>query len=76
MRATQNVSRQNTNDKPWFNESCKHIRDLFHETRRTYNEHKTVFFKKLLKDVNKQFKSKLRKANIDFDTKRVIHLKQ
>jgi len=74
-RKKQHVNTNRTNDKPWFNQSCKNLRNIYHRTRRAYNKYKTVYFKNLLKDVSKQYKSKLRKADNDFNEKRVVNLR-
>ena len=76
MRKKQHVNTNRTNDKPWFNQSCKNLRNIYHRTRRAYNKYKTVYFKNLLKDVSKQYKSKLRKADNDFNEKRAVNLRR
>jgi len=69
LRERQHVITNRTNDTPWFNQSFKNLRNIYHRTRRAYKKYRTVFFKNLLKDVSKQYKWKLQKADKDFNKK-------
>ena len=47
--------------KPWFNLDCRNARNLYHRCRRMYNNHKTNYYKNILKIVSKKYKRTLTK---------------
>ena len=68
-----NRMRQKT---PWFDKTCTEMRNKYHITRKAYNKHKTQFYKKLLKNTSKQYKSALRKAFKNYNVKKIDALRQ
>jgi hypothetical protein len=63
-------------NKQWFNNNCHTLRDKYHRTRKMYNKYKTHFFKTQLKNISKQYKNALNKANRNFKLSRVENLKK
>ena len=48
-----------SNNKPWFNNDCKHKRDEFHKTRNAYRKFKTQDNKILMNKAAKEFRKTL-----------------
>ena len=71
-KLTQN---ENSNHKKWFNQECRGARNLYHNARKLYNKHKTLYFKNALKTVSKEYKSTISKAVKNFKKQRVDKLR-
>ncbi|MCG8046717.1 MAG: reverse transcriptase domain-containing protein [Candidatus Thiodiazotropha endolucinida] len=61
--------------KPWFNQECKIARNVYHSVRKKYNRYKTVYYKKMLKTVSKEYKNKIAKNVKHYKNERVNRLK-
>ena len=55
-----------SNLKPWFNRSCINARNIYHKTRKMYNQYKTDYHKNNLKIVSKNYKNNLSKNYKNF----------
>ena len=64
------------NLNPWFNRACIQARNIHHNTRKMYNKHKAIYYKKILKIVSKNYKQTLNKENKKFQTERIQKLRR
>ena len=49
-------------NKPWFDSDCRKARNIYHNARKLYNKHKTLYYKNMLKTVSTAYK----KNNFNF----------
>ena len=65
-----------SNLKPWFNRSCINARNIYHKTRKMYNQYKTDYHKNNLKIVSKNYKNTLSKNYKNFKIERIEKLRR
>ena len=61
---------------PWFERSCHEMRDVYHKTRKAYNKYKTQYFKNLLKDISKRYKSTLNQAKNKYNIHKIEKIRK